>query len=167
LNDLLSMFDSPNLGPNTANNNVHERTFNAAHQPNFLSVGSSSSPGSDSLGQVGNFASVGSHAQPIRPRSRPRATMSFTQEVQEIKDDFGIPPTRDVSRNVSPEREDRIRYTSSPPSSGLGSRRNEGLQMFWQDGPGSQTMPPPIIPVPDLPGLLTAEEVTYLFERWV
>lgn len=93
--------------------------------------------------------------------------MSFTQEVQEIKDDFGIPPTRDVSRNASPERENRIRYTPSPPSSGLGSRRNEGLQVFWQDEPGSQIIPPPIIPVPDLPGLLTAEEVTYLFERWV
>lgn len=93
--------------------------------------------------------------------------MSFQQEVQEIKDDLGIPPTRDVSRNASPEREDGIRYTLSPPSPGLGTSRDEDLQMFWQDGQVSQAMPPPIVPGPDLPGLLTAEEVAYLFERWV
>lgn len=86
-----------------------------------------------------------------QPHGRPQGAMSVTQELQAVKDDLGIPTTRDVSRNASPEvREERGTAPgwSSPESSDFA-----GL------APGTCE--------PDVPGVLTAEDVAELFDKSV
>lgn len=78
-----------------------------------------------------------------KERLRPRRIMSGRQELQDAKRDFGIPPTRAGSRNASPEP-------------GVGSR---------VDQTGSVGLVESLGIGPDVPGVLTAEDVAYLFNK--
>lgn len=89
--------------------------------------------------------------------------MSFREELQEVKDDLGIPPTRDVSRETSPDLR-REEYLLSPLK-GHKPARPSGLPDFWERGQESPART--VIPIsgPVSSGLLSAEDVSYLFEK--
>ena len=86
-----------------------------------------------------------------RPRrTQPRGALSLRQEMQAAKDDFGIPVTRDVSRDTSPdsaEGRDHVPVRSSP-------RPTEFAKLAAQSGFG-----------PDVPGVLSSEAVAELFDK--
>ena len=84
----------------------------------------------------------------LRPQSEPQSTgsMSLRQELEAVKDGFGLPITRDASRNPSPDFEQDTRQTQACPGS-TESARTSGLE-------------------PDIPGVLTAEEVIFLFDKY-
>jgi hypothetical protein len=70
-----------------------------------------------------------------------RRIMSARQELRDAKRDYGIPETRDGSRNTSVERDE-----DQDPGSAVSAR-------LW-DGPGTG---------PSVPGVLSADEVAELF----
>jgi hypothetical protein len=115
---------------------------------------------------------LSSHNLPVeRPdlRPRPRAAMSFNQELQVETYDLGIPPSQAVSRAQSIEPID-TEY-SSARSRDYHHSSSEGvcaLSSYWQnaiDEPESCNTAAAQANRHDLPGLLTADEVTYLFEK--
>lgn len=120
------------------------------------SAGPSYSPGS---GNTVTSQPQTSHYKTLRPR----AAMSFREELQEVKDDLGIPPTRDVSRETSPDLR-REEYLLSPLK-GHKPARPSGLPDFWERGQESPART--VIPIsgPVSSGLLSAEDVSYLFEK--
>ena len=96
-------------------------------------------------------------------RSRPRAALSFKEELQEVKDDLGIPPTRDASRESSPCTQRG--YQAGTPFSGQAFAHDEQFQRVLEEGHEPSTGSTVFVPGPDIPGLLSAQEVAILFAR--